>query len=373
MAVIITIFKFFLNLIYDFMKIFSVKKKVVILSRQSNEKTLDIKLLEEEIVKQDQKMEVVCLCRSIKESFTGKIRYMLHMMRQMYHIATAKIVVVDGYCMGVSLLKHRKDIVVVQMWHALGSLKKFGYSIFGKEEGHNEKMARLMNMHRNYDIVFTSSSVCIKNFAEAFDCSENIIHVESLPRVDVIRDKKHYRNTREKILKTYPQMQEKKNIVYAPTFRKNEGIERAAIEKLIDSVDLCKYNLIIKTHPLTSLDIRDSRVINDIKYSSIDMFTAADFIILDYSAIVYEASLMEKPVFFYVYDFDKYKEGRDFYINYEKEMPGFISRYPHEVIDAIRSEQYDIKRIRDFADKYIEKRNNCTYDMVRFILSFKKN
>ena len=70
MAVIINIFKFFLNLIYALMKLFPVKNKAVILSRQSDEKTMDIKLLEEEIAKQDHNMEVVCLCMSIKESLT---------------------------------------------------------------------------------------------------------------------------------------------------------------------------------------------------------------------------------------------------------------------------------------------------------------
>lgn len=373
MAVIINIFKFFLNLIYALMKLFPVKNKAVILSRQSDEKTMDIKLLEEEIAKQDHNMEVVCLCMSIKESLTGKIRYLFHMMRQMYHIATARIVVVDGYCMSVSLLNHRKDTVVVQMWHALGSLKKFGYSIFGKEEGRDEKTARLMNMHRHYDIVFTSSNECIKNFAEAFDCSEDIIYVESLPRVDAIKDEKYCQEMKDKILKTYPQMKDKKNIVYAPTFRKNSISEINAIESLVNSVDLSKYNLIIKTHPLTCIDIDNNGLINDKKYSSVDMFTAADFIILDYSAIVYEAALMEKPVFFYAYDFDKYKTGRDFYIDYKKEMPGFISKDPVKIMEAIEEERYDQKVICNFAEKYVEKRERCTFNMVKFILNFRKN
>lgn len=373
MTVIINILKFFLNLIYAFIKLSPVKNKIVILSRQSDEKTMDIEMLEKEIIKQEQSVEVVCLCMSIKGTLTGKIRYMFHMMRQMYHIATAKIVVVDGYCMGVSLLKHRKDIVIVQMWHALGSLKKFGYSIFGKEEGRNEKTARLMNMHRNYDIVFTSSSICIENFAEAFDCSKDIIYVESLPRVDIIRDKKHCSDMKNNILKTYPQMKDKKNIVYAPTFRKNDSSENAAIENLVNSVDLSKYNLIIKTHPLTRLDIEDDRVINDTEYSSVDMFTAADFIILDYSAIVYEAALMEKPVFFYAYDFDKYKRERDFYIDYKKEMPGLISKDPVEIAEAIENEKYDRKAICNFAEKYVEKRERCTISMVEFILNFQKD
>ena len=65
------------------------------------------------------------------------------MLRQMYHAATSEIVVLDTYCIIISLLKQRKSLKVIQMWHALGAMKKFGYSILDKGEGTDGLWLRL--------------------------------------------------------------------------------------------------------------------------------------------------------------------------------------------------------------------------------------
>ena len=73
------------------------------------------------------------------------------MLTQMYHIATSKVVVLDGYCIAASVLNHKPDTKIVQMWHALGTIKKFGYQVLGTEEGSDPDVARIMRMHKNYD------------------------------------------------------------------------------------------------------------------------------------------------------------------------------------------------------------------------------
>ena len=369
MTFIVTVFKAVLNLIFAFMKLSPVRNKISILSRQSDNKTLDIELLEKEISKQDGTIKVVCLCRTLKPRFKSYIMYLFHLLRQMYHIATSKIVIIDGYCMGISLLKQRKSLTVVQIWHALGSLKKFGYSIFDKEEGRDRKIAELMNMHKNYDIIFSSSKYCVDNFAEAFNYPSEAIHVASLPRVDILTDNYHNENLKIKILEKYPFLGDKKNIVYAPTFRKDNTDGDRAVENLISAIDFSEYNLIIKAHPLMKLNIRREGVLVDNIFSSIDMFSAADFVILDYSAIVYEAAVMRKPLFFYTFDLDKYKDNRDFYIEYEEEMPGIVSQDAECIVNAIINNEYDLTIVREFADKYVEIQENCTYRMARFILN----
>ena len=94
------------------------------------------------------------------------------MFKQMYHIATSKIVVLDGYCILISILKHKKDLKVIQLWHALGSLKKFGYSSLDKRDGRGKKIADLMNMHKNYSYILTSSEVSRPFFREAFNAKD---------------------------------------------------------------------------------------------------------------------------------------------------------------------------------------------------------
>ena len=47
----------------------------------------------------------------------------------MYYLATSKVCVLDGYCIPASILKHKKKLKIIQIWHASGAIKKFGYQI----------------------------------------------------------------------------------------------------------------------------------------------------------------------------------------------------------------------------------------------------
>ena len=105
----------------------------------------------------------------------------------MYHIATSEMVVLDTYCIAVSVLHQRKSLVVIQMWHALGAMKKFGYSILDKGEGTKRSLAEAMQMHKNYTYIFSSSEFCCRFFAEAFNASIDQMVVMPLPRLDLIR------------------------------------------------------------------------------------------------------------------------------------------------------------------------------------------
>ncbi|MFR3386223.1 MAG: CDP-glycerol glycerophosphotransferase family protein [Lachnospiraceae bacterium] len=75
--------------------------------------------------------------------------------------ATSKVVILDGYCILASVLNHKKDLRIVQMWHAMGALKKFGYAALGNEEGKNPEISKILQMHRNYDYVICSSENCV--------------------------------------------------------------------------------------------------------------------------------------------------------------------------------------------------------------------
>ena len=121
-----------LNLIYGVMKLFPVKERITFISRQSNEKSEDMLLLERELRRQMPGTELVFLCRRIDGGIGSKIGYCFHILTQMKYIATSKVVVLDSYCISVSALRQRRSLVVIQMWHALGSLKKFGLSIVGE-------------------------------------------------------------------------------------------------------------------------------------------------------------------------------------------------------------------------------------------------
>ena len=357
-----------LNGIYSIFKLFPVKKKITYISRQSNVLPVDFDLVIREMKRRHPEYQQVTLIKMIGKSLPEKIGYCFHMFRQMYHIATSEMVVLDTYCIAVSVLQQRKSLVVIQMWHALGAMKKFGYSILDKGEGTKQSLAEAMQMHKNYTYIFSSSEFCCRFFAEAFNASIDQMVVMPLPRLDLLFDPEHIANVKKKILSQYPRLADKtkKTIVYAPTFRKEGGSFEekeleAAAEKLAEAIDYERYNLVTKFHPLSGITLRNENVIQDKIFSTIDFCQMADAVILDYSAVVFEISMLGKPMYFYAFDYDSYMKSRDVYIDFKKYVPGIITGDTQKLMAAIDNNESDSGRQKEFRDLMISRPKSTSY------------
>lgn len=368
----ITILKFFANLIYCILKIFPTKNKIVMITRQSNTPTLDFRLLKEEIENTDNSIMIETLCNKIESNalyragVLYKIKYILYILKIMYNLATSKVCIVDGYCIPVCILKHKKKLKIIQIWHASGAVKKFGYQILDKEAGSNSKIAELMCMHKNYDYIIAPSEATKKYFSEAFNTPEDKIVKLGLPRLEYISESKYSKS--EEILKKYPKLKEKKNILYIPTFRKNNDFN--AVEKILEyKIDENKYNLIISLHPLDTTPVPEKYLV-DKKYSSYDLIKIADYIITDYSALSIEASVLNKPIFIFLPDIKEYKEETGVNINLKEELSTFTCENFGEIIDKIEKKEYNTKEIEKYREKYIEiDENKATENLASFILN----
>ncbi len=369
LRIFICIGKCFLNIIYFFVKINPVRNKVVMLSRQSNTPSLDFLFIEKEILKRSNNVEVKILCKVIKKDIGERIKYCFYIFKCMYHIATSKVCILDGYSIPISILKHKKDLQVIQIWHASGAIKKFGYQSLGKKEGRGTEIAKIMNMHKNYSYVMAPSNTMAKFYEEAFNVDSNKIFINGLPRLDYIIDANLGNEKIEEFYGQYPEYKNKKTILYVPTFRKDTD-SRENIEMLINAVNHSKYNLIIKSHPLDkSLEYSDYMVSK--KYSTFDLLKIADYIITDYSAVAFEASLLDKPLYFYVYDINRYQETRGLNIDLFKEMNNSTSTNINEIIKSIENDNYDYDELETFKNKYIENLdNNNTKRIIKFIFKY---
>lgn len=356
-----------LNAVYGIMKLAPVKNRIVFLSRQSNKPSYDIKALEAWF--QEKGFETVVLCREMGHGPAAYAGYMRHMLKQMRVMATSKMVILDTYCIAACLLRHRDELLIAQMWHALGSLKKFSLSILDQAGGRSSETANIMHMHEQYDIIFTSSEASRGAFAEAFGYDEEALTVMSLPRVDAILDQERDEKNKEKIRSTYPRIGEggRKVLLYAPTFRKGKDISED-VKRLIDAVDYSRYDLVVKLHPLDAARVAGGQAMVDRKFSTMDMLSVCDVVITDYSAVTYEAALKGKPLVFYAFDIGEYIAGRDFYLDYSSEMPGPVRESAAEVMEIIDRGEWEPDRVRQFADKYIEKRERCTEEMGQYLL-----
>lgn len=353
-----------LNFINLFFKPLSISPKVTIISRQSNEPTLDIEILEDMLKKMN--IETKVLTKKLEKNILGMISYSFQIFRQMYHIATSKVVLLDGYCILVSILPKKKDQKVIQMWHALGAIKKFGWQNVDNPDGHSVEVAEIMKMHRNYDYIIAPGKITGEIFSEAFNTSYENVRFYGLPRIDYLRNSKYDQYL--KIKEIYPQVEEKINVLYVPTFRKNVELN---ISKVIDKFDFEKCNFIIKKHFLDKTDYSELEslgVIVDSKFSSMDWLKICDKVITDYSAIAFEAVIANKEI--YIYQPDKYNYENNVGLNIKLESED-ISDYVFEEVDLLFDsikEPYDLKKIANFRDKYIEiELDHCTEEFCKFI------
>lgn len=363
----IAIFRLFVQFIYDIMKFFPIKNKITMISRQSNVPNIDFLLLENQLSK---KYDIVMLCKTldggVKAGLLQKFCYFFHMIRQIYHMATSKLVLLDTYCITVSLLNHRKSLQIIQLWHSIGTMKLFGYSAIGNGEGSSKKLAKAMRMHEKYTYVFCSALSYKDHLAKGFGCDARIIKEFPLPRVDLLSDQCYIECTKKKIYDKYPDLLNKKNIVYCPTFRKGNDDSMTHVKLLLEALPE-GYNLIIKLHPLSKVNIQNKQLLFCDGFTTMDLFTVADAVISDYSCVIYEAALMNLPIYLYAYDLHDYVIARGLAINYEKEMPGLISKDASIIMKAITDEKYDFNKLARFRNKYVKETKHATKDIVDFI------
>lgn len=368
-------FTVLLNIIYFFIKLLPSCKKVTMLSRQSNTASGDFLMVERELKKRDDSVKVVKLCKTldggVNSSFPSKLKYGFHMLNQMYHIATSRVILLDSYCIVASLLKHKRNLTVIQMWHSMGTMKKFGYTALDSEEGSRSELAYAMKMHRNYDYAFASADAYKDHLAKGFDMDKEKIVTMPLPRLDLLKSIEYKEQTKAKIYNKYHKLKEKPVILYCPTFRKDERAFQDALNKLISCIDFEKYNFVVKLHPLSKAKVNEE-IIQAEEFSSFDMLFAADYIISDYSCIVYEAAALNLPLYFYNFDMDIYLKNRGLAVDYYAELPGIISSKPEDIISAIENGAYDMDELKAFKNKYIRDTENAAGDIADFILRFVK-
>ena len=89
------------------------------------------------------------------------------------------------------------------------------------------------------------------------------------------------------------------------------------------------------------------------KYDDIsELYLISDICITDYSSVFFDYANLRRPMLFFTYDLDKYRDVlRGFYIDMLTEVPGPILFTTEEVIDSVKNiesvkktyaERYDI-------------------------------
>lgn len=372
MKIILYIIKGHFIIIYFFIKLFTKQKKqVYLLSRQFNSPSINYQIIIDELKKDNIPYKVKCkkisssindsmrtqghysntfnLIKKVFSNLKSTLSYYFSLYDQMVSIASSKVIIVDGYNLPVSLLKHKKGTKVIQMWHALGAIKKFGYQSIGKVDGINPTVARILKMHANYDYVISGSEGMNKYFAEAFNVPIEKVLAIGTPSIEFLKKKDN--KIAKKIKEKYPALKNKINVLYSPTFRNEKNYN---YEELINNTDFTKVNLIITNHFKVEERATDPRVINinSNEFQTFDILKIVDYVITDYSALMIDAAVINKKILLYVYDYDEYKKNNGVNLDLLNDFPTIAYQDAKKLMNVINKNKYDIKAYHEFQKKY---------------------
>ena len=182
------------------------EKQVLIASNTKNELHGNLEYIYDELKKYDYDIKVLVMN---KGSFLKRYKYEFKVL---FNAAISKYILIDDFFPLMYVLKIRKGAKFIQVWHALGAFKRVGYS---REDINNKNSLT----HRNYTDTIVSSDTIVDNYAEAFGIDKNKVHPLGIPRTDMFFDEMKKEKLKERIYETYPNLKDKRVILFAPTFR----------------------------------------------------------------------------------------------------------------------------------------------------------
>lgn len=337
------IVKFCIQVIFKFFSLFQINSKKIVFGENEG---MGMNGNSYEIYKKlvQKKYEFIFLGMNNKRiKIKNKLikKYSIFSLSGLYHLATSKYWFSDSSFF--SFIKPRKGQINIQLWHAAGAFKKFGLSIEPNKKYY-------------IDLLTISSDNIIDIYQEAFGIEKNKIKNLGIPRADIFFKEDEKQKLKEKFYRNYPELKNKKIILYAPTFRDNEKNKfnlKLDIELMKEKLERLGYILLLKLHP--GIKSKDIQVDNKFSYNFSDYSNTADLLIIsdilisDYSSIIFEFSIMKKPILFYAYDVEEYIKDRGFYYNYYDFIPNKISYTTEEIIKAIMNQEWDLERIEKFA------------------------
>ena len=215
------------------------------------------------------------------------------------------------------------------------------------------------------------------------DCvayEKNILR-SGLPRNDILY---HYTEEMKQELRHRLGIgDQKKVLLYAPTWR--DSTDFGINYELKPPIDWEQwrreleddYVVLMRTHPYTNklcgIEF-DDFILDCSEYPDVnELLIIADVLISDYSSIMFDYSILEKPMICFGYDYDEYVKHRGFYFDLDQDLPNGIIRSDREVLDLIQSMDYKEQcgKTRELKDKYIMYGGNATDICLKALFSQK--
>lgn len=352
---------------YDEEKGKPVEDKIVFMQPGRN-LNQSFRLLFEKIEKEYPFTPVLCELRRDVASYAEHYLNAIDFIRE---AATAKAIMVHNSSPFLGYVDIRPETKVIQLWHGCGVIKHLGLTAAGTPGARTPEYYEEFPEYNKYDLV----TICSKEQRWVFEDfmgkekGDPVIQPWGMARTDEFFDPEYVENCYRKLHKVIPASRDKKVILYAPTYRGRAGGRHAP-----DVLDIAKfaeklsddYVLIVKYHqsahgnlPPIPEEYKD-KFAYDMSRSNVmdinELMTVSDIMISDYSSVIFEYSLFERPIIFFMYDLEDYRDNRGMYYSYEELAKcGPIFKDNESIVDYIEhvDERFDKSKVTEFRDYFM--------------------
>ena len=339
---------------YLFLKLAVQKKRIFFVSSLGRNYTGSPRAIYEEMVRQglDKQYECIYLIQDLHTEIPGKVKKIKKgRLAYYFYLATAGVIVSDTRL--PDNIQKRKQAKYVQTWHGT-PLKKLALDMTQVHMSNGQSLEEYQQKFRDntatWDYLVAQNPFSEETFRRCFAFEGEILRC-GYPRNDVLFSG----NTKEKIIRLKEKFgipKEKKVLLYAPTWRDNQyfglGKYRFATEMdfdLMQSKLSDEYVMIVKYHYLVSEKIDWSAYQNFVytfpaTCDIAELYLMADALITDYSSVMFDYSILKRPMYFFAYDLEQYKNDlRGFYFDFLAQAPGPVVQTTEELVEAIQKEE----------------------------------
>ena len=266
-----------------------------------------------------------------------------------------------------------KNTFYFNTWHGT-PIKKMGSDIDSSNKSFKSKVKEW-----EVDRMTAQGNFEADIFSRVFNINREKFIPIGLPRNDVLHN--YTDDMKPKILSKLGINEDKKVILYAPTFREYD--RDTQMNCIIDiPIDFNKwksklgteYIILFRAHyeVAKKLDIDKYRdfVIDVSNYPVLnDLMIVSDMLISDYSSIFFDYSILNKPMISFTYDYEKYSKNRGMYFDIRKQLlGGSISE--DELIDIIKDLPVEecLEKVKLFREQYVEFYGSATEKSLDIII-----
>ncbi|MFJ6512315.1 CDP-glycerol glycerophosphotransferase family protein [Streptomyces sp. NPDC091406] len=265
-------------------------------------------------------------------------------------------------------LRKPRHTTYLQTWHG-SAYKRMGFDETRVRLQNAPQRERLQQAVARFDHFLVRSEHDVNTLARAYRLPEERLLRTGYPRNDALiaertRSEAEGRLPRPPLAGALGLDDHKKTVLYAPTFRGGPGKQRKS-RLLLDVREFAErfgdtHTLLVRAHYLESarLPVCPPGTVVDVSrhHDVSELLAITDVLVTDYSSIMFDFALLDRPVVLFAPDLEAYAAERGSYFDLREQAPGPVTATQDELFAALaelkKSDTRYADQRRAFAEQF---------------------